>query len=158
MSTEPKNTDGATPEDPRSRREFLDYCIGAGLAIGTAVTAVPAAIYVFPVTATGPTKTLEEVCQEEDMKVWEGKKVAVSGHAVWVVRTPRDQDKGYVAVSAVCPHLACNVEWNAGKHEFECPCHAGFFDHLGKVISGPPPAALEPLNIKIVGGKVLVSA
>ncbi|RYX81855.1 ubiquinol-cytochrome c reductase iron-sulfur subunit [bacterium] len=48
------------------------------------------------------------------------------------------------AVSAVCTHLGCNVEWTEGSPQaaFSCPCHQSQFDLEGKPLSGP---AKKPL-------------
>jgi len=51
----------------------------------------------------------------------------------------REDDHTLKAFSLVCTHLACIVTWNAEKREFYCPCHDGFFDAEGRVLSGPPP-------------------
>jgi len=35
---------------------------------------------------------------------------------------------GFLAFSAICPHLRCIVNWNEMLKKFECPCHATGFD------------------------------
>ena len=68
----------------------------------------------------------------------------------------RDEDGSFRAFSLVCTHLACTVVWNSEKKEFTCPCHDGFFDAEGKVLSGPPPAPLERWKVDVRGDKVVV--
>jgi cytochrome b6-f complex iron-sulfur subunit len=60
------------------------------------------------------------------------------------------------AFSLVCTHLACIVTWNAGKKEFYCPCHDGFFDEEGKVLSGPPPSPLERWKVEVKGDRAVI--
>ncbi|RME66309.1 MAG: hypothetical protein D6778_04940 [Nitrospirae bacterium] len=60
------------------------------------------------------------------------------------------------ALSPVCTHLGCLVNWNYLKGEFQCPCHGGRYDIKGRVIGGPPPRPLTRLPLKIEGEKVLV--
>ena len=60
------------------------------------------------------------------------------------------------AFSLLCTHMACTVVWNGEKKEFYCPCHDGFFDGGGNVISGPPPAPLERLRVEVKGEQVWV--
>ena len=43
---------------------------------------------------------------------------------------------GFYAISAVCTHLGCNVNHEAGKG-FACPCHGSTFEADGRVRSGP---------------------
>ncbi len=62
-----------------------------------------------------------------------GKPVAVS----------RGEDGELHAVSAVCPHMWCLVEWNDAERTWDCPCHGSRFDPDGTVRSGP---ALEDLT------------
>jgi Rieske Fe-S protein len=48
-----------------------------------------------------------------------------------------------VALSARCTHLGCTVLYNAGKREFDCPCHRSAYALDGSVLRGP---AVEPLT------------
>ncbi len=55
----------------------------------------------------------------------------------------RDQDGKLHAVSAVCPHMKCLVQWNDAELTWDCPCHGSRFTYDGDVISGP---ALDDLE------------
>jgi len=55
----------------------------------------------------------------------------------------------YRALSATCSHLGCNVKWEASNNQFKCPCHGGCYDRAGHVLSGPPPRALNAVNIRV---------
>ncbi len=69
----------------------------------------------------------------------------------------RGEDESFRAFSLVCTHLACTVQWKPERNEFYCPCHDGFFDAEGKVLSGPPPAPLERLRVEVKGDKVIIA-
>lgn len=58
----------------------------------------------------------------------------------------------FLALSAVCSHLGCNVRWRKEESRFACPCHAGFYDPKGEVISGPPPRPLRQLETRVRDG------
>jgi len=51
----------------------------------------------------------------------------------------------FVALSSTCPHLGCQVHWEANKERFFCPCHNGSFDPEGNPTGGPPKSAGTPL-------------
>jgi len=66
-------------------------------------------------------------------------------------------DSGRVQVlSNICTHLACQVNWDSDDQEYKCPCHDGFYDINGFVISGPPPRPLDEFKIKIEDGNLYV--
>lgn len=58
----------------------------------------------------------------------------------------------FLVLSAVCTHLGCNVRWRPEASRFACPCHAGFYDVNGGVISGPPPRPLRRLETRVRDG------
>ncbi len=60
------------------------------------------------------------------------------------------------ALSPVCSHLGCLVNWNYNKKEFQCPCHGGRYDIQGRVLGGPPPKPLTRLPLRIEKDSVLV--
>ncbi len=68
----------------------------------------------------------------------------------------RDADGTLTALSAVCTHLGCIVNWNRFKGEFICPCHAGRYDQTGKVLGGPPTAPLAKLPVKVEGQDIYI--
>ncbi|MCU4927050.1 FAD-dependent oxidoreductase [Halobacteria archaeon AArc-dxtr1] len=49
----------------------------------------------------------------------------------------RDEAGDVHAVSAVCTHMYCLVEWNDGEASWDCPCHGSRFDVDGAVLEGP---------------------
>lgn len=52
-----------------------------------------------------------------------------------------------------CTHLGCNYSLDEEKNVFRCPCHTGFFDlKTGAVLGGPPPRALDTLDVKVEDG------
>lgn len=40
-------------------------------------------------------------------------------------------------VNGRCPHMGCQLTWNADENTWDCPCHGSRFDTEGHVISGP---------------------
>ena len=55
----------------------------------------------------------------------------------------RDAAGSLTALSPVCPHMACLVDWNARERTWDCPCHGSRFSATGEVLTGPAKAALH---------------
>jgi len=55
----------------------------------------------------------------------------------------RDEHGALHAVSPVCTHMGCLVEWNRSEQTWDCPCHGSRFDLRGHVIQGPAKRDLE---------------
>lgn len=72
--------------------------------------------------------------------------------AVWLVR----RGESVAALSATCPHLGCGVQWREEAGRFACPCHAARFDVEGRREAGPAPRGMDPLEVRVVEGWVLV--
>lgn len=141
------------PNKRLSRRGLIDRVIQICSAIAGVSILGPALLYLWPVTRSGPVKSREEVGAAADWSAWSARKASVGGKPVLIIRT----DKAFIALSAVCTHLGCLVEFNSAKRHVDCPCHAGTFDLDGKVIGGPPPRPLPTYSVAEVQGKVVVS-
>lgn len=60
----------------------------------------------------------------------------------------RDEHGTSHAVSAVCTHMGCNVEWNAGEKSWDCPCHGSRFGPEGAVLHGPASTPLSKRDLE----------
>jgi len=68
------------------------------------------------------------------------------GERVAIARQGSSGDvSDFVALSSTCPHLGCQVHWEAQNARFFCPCHNGVFDPQGVGIAGPPAEAGQVL-------------
>lgn len=65
-------------------------------------------------------------------------------------------DNSLIALSPVCTHLGCFVNFDRYNNEFICPCHGGRYDIEGRVITGPPKENLQRLPVKIENDKIYV--
>lgn len=63
---------------------------------------------------------------------------------------------GVTVFSTSCPHLGCRVELGRGEARFACPCHESSFGADGRVLEGPAPRGLDPLEARVVDGRVEV--
>ncbi len=63
----------------------------------------------------------------------------------------------FKAVSAVCTHLGCSLQWAAERNRFECPCHGSLFNARGQVTAGPAQNALPWYEVNLTSdGRLLV--
>ena len=70
--------------------------------------------------------------------------------ACWLVR----DGLGVRALSTVCPHAGCAVDWDAARNAFACPCHDSTFAPSGERLTGPAPRPLDTLETQLVDGRV----
>jgi len=63
----------------------------------------------------------------------------------------------YVALSSICTHQGCMVDYSAIRKQFSCPCHGGLYDISGKVLGGPPPSPLPKYSVALTGNSLTVS-
>ncbi|MCC6492963.1 MAG: FAD-dependent oxidoreductase [Pirellulales bacterium] len=63
------------------------------------------------------------------------------------IAVSRDDSGKLTALSAVCPHLQCIVQWNNAEKTWDCPCHGSRFRADGEVINGPANTNLSPADL-----------
>ena len=69
-----------------------------------------------------------------------------TSYGAYVIRKPGGKLDVF---SNVCTHLSCRVSWSDELERFVCPCHDGYFDLDGSIISGPQPRPLDRFEYKI---------
>ena len=53
-----------------------------------------------------------------------------------------------IALSTVCPHLGCGVDWDGQAKKFYCACHKSWFSRAGAAEDGPSPRGMDRLEMK----------
>ncbi|GFO56892.1 cytochrome b6 [Geomonas sp. Red276] len=134
-----------------SRRKFLGVCAAGAAVVAAGGVAYPVFRYLAP--KAGETGTEKVVFAETDVPEGEAKFFQYAGSSAVVVRTKAGQ---LIALSAVCTHLGCIVQWEKEQQDFLCPCHAGRYTPDGTVISGPPPKPLAKLPVAVAEGKITI--
>ena len=68
----------------------------------------------------------------------------------------KTKDEKVYALSRICSHERCSVEFDLSQNILICLCHGATFEATdGNVISGPTQRSLKKINVKIDGDNVL---
>ncbi len=133
------------------RRRFLKFLL-ALFGTTTLVSLVyPLLRFLAPPERTEKTKSL--VLAKRDIPPGEAKNIVLNNIPAIVLNRP---GKGFMALSRVCTHLGCVVEYDDENKRLLCPCHAGIYDLEGNVVSGPPPKPLPRLPLRGEGENIVI--
>lgn len=133
------------------RRKFLRTVLGTGAGALLALIGYPLLRMLAPPKSARAAAAAK--IARVDLPLGTAKEIIYDNTPVLVINRVNG---GYVALSKVCTHLGCLVEYQKQGGYLLCPCHGGRFDLDGNVISGPPPSALRKFSIKIEGDDILV--
>ena len=150
-------------QEGADRRTFLNQSSSivmfGGLAAGYGTLAFQIGKFLYP--ADAGKGVWQFVCTLERLDVGESLPFTMpSGTKVVVARQAEgDTADAFVALSSICPHLGCQVHWEAVNERFFCPCHNGAFDASGKATLGPPDKANQQLTrfpLQVEGNLLLI--
>lgn len=133
------------------RRKFLGVCLGGVVAGMAAVVLYPVYRYLAPRNEAGTNARV--VIPEKDILEGEARFFEFAGSSAVLVRKKGGE---LVALSAVCTHLGCIVQWEKDRQDFLCPCHAGHYSPDGAVTAGPPPKPLAKIPFVVANGAITV--
>jgi Rieske Fe-S protein len=137
-----------------ARRGFVEVLLGGGLAASVISFVYPVLRYLVPPAV--PNLGGDEIvaCKVGDLRPNSAKIFRFGSRPGLVLLTAEGQ---YRALSAVCTHLGCTVQYRNDTRQIWCACHNGRYDLSGRNISGPPPRPLEDFEVHIRGTEVVVS-
>jgi len=151
------------PEDAEKRRKILQASsfafMAGGLCGGYGLFGIHCVQYLYP--ANAGKSEWQFVCTLDDLKIGEALDFTMPAGAKVVVARQNEgnTEEAFVALSSICPHLGCQVHWEAVKERFFCPCHNGAFDSVGKPIEGPPEKANQHLTrfrLQVEGERLMI--
>ncbi len=135
-----------------TRRQFLTYTlmgVGGFMAASTVMPMLRMAFDpVLEAKAGGDfiaTKIKVDELTDEPVRVdfqfeqEDGWYVSNVTQTAWVYKNENGE---IIALSPVCKHLGCNVDWNSNDNYpnmFFCPCHKGLYEKDGTNVPGTPP-------------------
>jgi len=150
--------DAQSPAEDPGRRGFIKnasrVAMTAGIVGGYGGFAAIAGRYLYP-SRTGEVMW-QFVSEVAGIDVGETIRYrGPSGETINITRMAREGDSDdFIALSSTCPHLGCQVRWEAQNDRFFCPCHNGVFDPSGVATAGPPGEAGQSLpryELKVEG-------
>ncbi len=118
-------------------------------ALGTFL--YPLIRFLTPVEATVAARKVSIASSE--IPVGATKDLLIGGVPSIIIHT---RDRGFIALSRVCTHLGCLVNYNKERQILICPCHAGIYDLEGNVLSGPPPKPLPRFSVMAEGDQIVI--
>lgn len=135
------------------RRAFLRQLLWGGSIAGLLGVLGSIFAFIFPPARRFPLTRVMRVGEAEGIPPGEGELVIFNGRPVWVLHLER----GFVALSAICTHRGCLLEWDKARKVLSCPCHRGLFDLEGNVLAGLPPRPLPRYRVGVRGGGIYIS-
>ncbi len=134
-----------------NRRKFLQKVL-ALLGLTTFASFVyPLLKYFSPPAEQTGAKQL--ILSKKDIAVGGAKEIVFNNTPGVVINRP---DKGFVALSRVCTHLGCLIDYQKDQKRLLCPCHGGTYDLSGNVTGGPPPKPLQQFPLKVEGDSIII--
>jgi len=136
------------------RRNILRWLLGTGFTASIISFIYPAIRFMNPPAV--PEAAVNEVPagSVSDLKPNSAKIIRFGSRPVLLIRTSETE---WRAFSAICTHLNCTVQYQQAERQIWCACHNGFYDLSGRVVSGPPPRALEEYSVRLRGEEVVVA-
>jgi cytochrome b6-f complex iron-sulfur subunit len=155
MADHDARPEGANPAgEPADRRQFLKWLSGGFLGLWALGGAGALAAYLkSPQRSEASAERAVSIGRLEDLHVGEARLVRHGVEPFYVLRT---EATTVIAVSAVCTHMRCILNYDRDRKGLLCPCHDGRFDLNGNPLSGPPRRVLPGYEVSIRAGEVFV--
>jgi len=138
----------------QGKRDFLKYILGGGLIAWGAAVLYPLFAYMRPPKQGEVIVSSVKVGKLSSIEKDSGTIIRFGNKPVILVRTAAGN---LHALSAVCTHLDCTVQYRKDLGVIWCACHNGKYDLNGRNIAGPPPRPLEQYRVVMQGDEVFIS-
>jgi cytochrome b6-f complex iron-sulfur subunit len=135
------------------RRRFVELLLGSGLVASAVSFLYPVLRYLVPPRLPDLGSDAVIAARVPEIKPNQGKMFRFGSKPGLLIQTSPGE---YHAVSAVCTHLGCTVQYRSDLRLVWCACHNGIYDINGRNVSGPPPRPLEALEVQVRGDEIFV--
>jgi Rieske Fe-S protein len=137
-----------------SRRRIVEWLLGGGIFASLVSFVYPVLRYLIPPPVTDLGSDEVVASKVGNLKPNGSKIFRFGSRPALLLMTAEGE---YRALSAVCTHLSCTVQYRNDLHQVWCACHNGLYDLNGRNISGPPPRPLESYVVHVQGDEIVVS-
>ena len=137
-----------------TRRSFLTRALSGWLTLTLLPVLYAVVQYIIPPTVRERLMQMLNVGKFSDITAGEAKIVRFNKKAIILIKTEENQIR---ALSAVCTHLGCIVEYKPADKLFKCNCHGSVFDLTGRNIAGPAPKPLQPYRTEVKDNNIIVT-
>ena len=165
LTNKPGN-DPSAPVDPE-RRSFLGWLLGVCAVVVSGLLSAPLVRFVlYPLRAkttetdwadAGAVSDFTSIATPAQRTVAieqvDGWRKIVSQKVIYITHDTNGQLR---ALSAVCPHLGCTVQWMASQNKFVSPCHGASFAPDGALLGGPAARVMDSLDTMVRNGRLMV--
>lgn len=145
--------ESANQEGRPKRRHFLEVFLGTAAVASLASFFYPVLRYIIPPPTAELASDTVLAGHVGDLKPNTGKIFRFGSRPALLTLT---SDGKYHAISAVCTHLNCTVQYRSDLRSVWCACHNGMYTVDGRNISGPPPRPLESYDVILKGDEIYV--
>ena len=135
------------------RRRLVEMLLGSGLFASVVSALYPVLRYIVPPAVVDLGGDEIVAAKVGDLKPNGSKIVRFGTRPVLLLMTGEGE---YRALSAVCTHLSCTVQYRSDLHQIWCACHNGLYDLNGRNVSGPPPRPLQTYQVHVRGDEIVV--
>jgi cytochrome b6-f complex iron-sulfur subunit len=137
-----------------SRRGLVEFLLGGGLLASFISFVYPVWRYLIPPAMPEMSSNTTVAGRVGELKRNSGKIFRFGNRPGLLVLTANGE---YRAMSAVCTHLNCTVQYRSDQQLIWCACHNGQYDLNGRNVSGPPPRPLDAFEVHVRGDEIVVS-
>lgn len=136
------------------RRRFLDYLLGTSAVATLGAIVYPIFRFMSPPQVVESAENSVVAAKLAELPINSGKIFKFGNKPGILVRSASGEFK---ALSAVCTHLECIVQYRPDTKQIWCACHNGQYNLSGNNIGGPPPRPLEEFKVNVRGDDIVVT-
>jgi cytochrome b6-f complex iron-sulfur subunit len=153
------------PEDPGERNTRRFFLVAAGAVVGgfSGLSYVAALGYPIYRYLASPAEMALSATAVTEVTLKDAHKLPLGSVLMFKFGTApamliHHEDGRWIALSAVCTHLGCTVQYEPPADRIHCACHGGVYNaYTGANVSGPPPKPLKLFKVAVDDAGVEVS-